>query len=183
MYRHAHIDSTSACADSFFCGRVNFALSAFTLGITRGPFWGSVDSAFVFLSGVRWGAVGLLRYTLSRIFASLIDTAHTQAEIPSQPDERALVEPAVPAYLAHLELYDVRANPDLIPAALMTSLDRSQSDISRTIDRKRAERFWLSLPAAGQPRLPEGDPRKLAHNKSLQAPGVMSFLTALPSSS
>jgi hypothetical protein len=91
-----------------------------------------------------------LRCTLRAAYtASLLDTAESRSMLPGSPAAASPIEPALPAYFTYLQSFALADAPDLQPASLHTSLGKTQSTISRVVNKVRGERFWPSPITAG----------------------------------
>jgi hypothetical protein len=123
-----------------------------------------------------------LRCTLRAAYAaSLLDTAESRCMLPGSPATASLIEPALPDYATYLQSFGLADMPDLQPATLLTSLGKTQSTISRAVNKVRGERFWPSPIAAGSRGQYADVLQRLAHQASLRQTGSKEWLTRLPS--
>jgi hypothetical protein len=101
--------------------------------------------------------------------------------LPGSPAAASLTEPAMPAYATYLQRFGLADAPDLPPATLLTSLGKTQSTISRTVNKVRGERFWSPPITAGSRGHSADVLRRLAYQASLRQRGYKKWLPGLPS--
>jgi hypothetical protein len=97
---------------------------------------------------VEGGGFMVLRCIIRAAYtACLLDTAESRSAesrsmLPGSPSAASLLEPSLPAYDTYLQSFGLADAPDLQPAALLTSLGKPQSTISRAVSKVHGERFW-----------------------------------------
>jgi hypothetical protein len=97
------------------------------------------------------------------------------------PAAASLNASALPAYVTYLQSFGLADAPDLQPATLLTSLCKTQSIISRAVNKVRGERFWPSPITAGSRGHSADVFRRLAHKSSLRQTESKEWLSGLPS--
>jgi hypothetical protein len=101
--------------------------------------------------------------------------------LPGSPAAASLIASALPAYVTYLQSFGLADAPDLQPATLLTSLGKTQSTISRAVNKVRGERFWPSPITAGSRGHSADVFRRLVHQASLRQTESKEWLTGLPS--